>query len=444
MGSPTALPDTPTISSLDRRRAATAAAAGTAIEYFDWMVYATFAVYFAPLLFNAEDSTSALLQSAAVFAVGYFLRPLGAVLFGKIGDRFGRKPSLTISVVVITVGTLMIALVPTYAQVGVLASVLLLVARGLQGLAYGGEFGTVAATLREIAPPKERGRYSSLFILAGVSGQIAGFLALLLLQTVLTREQMSEFGWRIPFVLAVFGALVVVYLRRKMIESPVFLSVAQNAPVRRGSLRDLMATERVPLALAFLVIALTAPILLTFTTYVQKFGINSLGLDPRSISYAVLVVLVVLAGSSWFWGVLADRIGTTTVFTIGCTGSAVLVLPAYFLMTTAPSAVSVAVAGAAVILFVAMYGAVQQTVLAALFPPHLRALGVGLPFALGLAVSGGTTELVALSFKAAGFELGHFILISAMGLASGLVAFGIQRRLSHEKNVDPAPALDRV
>jgi MHS family alpha-ketoglutarate permease-like MFS transporter len=430
VGSPTAPPQAASISQLERRRAATAAAAGTAIEYFDWMVYATFAVYFAPLLFDAADSTSALLQSAAVFAVGYFLRPLGAFLFGKIGDRFGRKPSLTISVGLITIGTLLLAVTPTYAQVGLLASIILLIARSLQGLAYGGEFGTIAATLREIAPPDKRGRYSSLFIVSGVGGQVAGFLALLILQSVLTREQMNAFGWRIPFGLALVGALIVMYLRRKMVESPVFLEGARATPERRGSLSDLLTTHRVPVALAFLVIALTAPVLLTFTTYIQKFGINSLGLDPRSVSYAVLVVLILLSASSWFWGVLGDRIGSATVFTIGCAGSAVLVLPAYFMMTSVPSALVVALASGAVVLFVAMYGAVQQTVLAGLFPPRLRALGAGFPFALGLAVSGGTTELVALSFKAVGFEVGHFVLITVMGIAGIVVAAIIRRRLS--------------
>lgn len=203
-----------------RRTAALAASAGTVIEYFDWMIYATFAVYFAPLMFNAQDSTSALLQSAAVFAAGYLLRPVGAVVFGKIGDRLGRKPALTLSVAVITLGTLLLAFAPTYAQVGILASIILLVARILQGLAYGGEFGSVAATLREIAPPGRRGRYSSLFIASAIGGQLLGFVVLLVLQSLLSREQLMTFGWRIPFGVALLGTVVVIYLRRRMVETP--------------------------------------------------------------------------------------------------------------------------------------------------------------------------------------------------------------------------------
>ncbi len=424
----------PRLTARERRTAVVAAAAGTAIEYFDWMIYATFAVYFAPQMFNTTDTTSALLQSAAVFATGYLIRPLGAVIFGKIGDRYGRRPALSLSVGLITAGTLLLALAPTYAQVGLLASVVLLVARILQGLAYGGEFGTVAATLREIAPPGRRGRFSSVFISAAIGGQLVGFLLLLLLQTILTKEQLTAFGWRIPFAVALLGALVVVYLRRRMAETPAFVHAARQAAAtgteaRRGSLRELFGPgNRAGVVLVFLAIALTVPTMLTFTSYVQKVGIVSLGIDPRQVSYAMLVVLTLFAGTAYLWGALGDRVGPSTLICIGYAGTAALIMPAYLLMTSARTAVAIAVGASAVILFVSMSGAVQQTVFAGAFPPHLRALGVGLAHSTALAVFGGTNELVALSFKAAGNEAGHFWLLTVMAVGGTIAALLLRRR----------------
>lgn len=430
------------LSGQDRRRVATAVAAGTTIEYFDWMVYATFAVYFAPLMFNAADSTSALLQSAAVFAAGYLLRPLGALLIGKISDRHGRKPALTVSVAGMTTGTLLIALAPTYAQVGALASGLLVGARVLQGLSYGGEFGTAAATLREIAPPERRGRFSCIFVFASAVGQIAGFSVLLVLQNLLSPEQMSAYGWRIPFGIAMIGALAVIYLRRTMAESPVFTTTADRGANsrERGSVRALLAHHRGPTLLVFLAVAFTIPVNLTFGTYVQKFAINSLSLSPTSVSSAVLFILCLFAVTSWVWGVLGDRVGPATLLCVSIAGCAVLPVPAYLLMVQSRTAVAVALGAGAVLIFVAMFGAVQQTVLSSLFPPHLRALGAGLAQSVALALFGGTTELVALSLKAAGHESWHFGLIAVLALLGLPVGLEIRRRTRRlESSNDVAP-----
>ncbi|GCE38854.1 L-Proline/Glycine betaine transporter ProP [Rhodococcus wratislaviensis] len=420
----------PEITSQERKRAAFAVAAGTTIEYFDWTIYATLAVYFAPLIFEDQDPTSALLQAAGIFAAGYLLRPLGAVLLGKISDRLGRKPSLTLSVAAMTLGTLLIAVTPTYAMVGVWASVLLLIARTLQGLAYGGEFGTVAATLREVAPPERRGRYSSLFMVASAAGQGLGFLVLLILQSSLSPEQMNSYGWRLPFILAVVGAVVVLYLRRQMVESPVFLAAEASKPKDRGQLRELLTRHRTAVMLCFFAVALTVPAMLTFTSYMQKMAVTSMDIPPRSVSLALLAVLTVYGLASWLWGRVSDHLGPSTALAAGFTATAALVLPAYFLVINSGTAVAVTVASSAVAIAVSLSGAVQQTVFAALFPPHLRALGVGLSHALALALVGGTTEVVALSFAKANNVTTYFILLTVVTAAGATIGFAIRSRLS--------------
>lgn len=419
------------ITPAERRRAMISVATGTVLEYFDWIIYATFAVYFAPLLFRADNLTSALLQSAAVFATGYLIRPVGAVIFGKIADRRGRKPALTLSVTLITVGTMLLAVVPTYAVVGIWSAVILVLARVLQGLAYGGEFGTVAATLREIAPPERRGRVSSIFIVASVGGNVLGFVLLLVLTAALSPAQMSSFGWRIPFAVAFAGSFVVLYLRRRMVESPVFQLVKDSPAEERGRVRELLTREnRGSLLLTFGVTALSIPIFITVTTYFQKLGVAGMGLPPRSAGTAILIALIVMAGSAYYFGWLGDRYGTATMLAIGISGAAVLVVPTYLFITQVGTATALAIGSSVLILFVSMWGAVQQTVFAALFPPHLRALGVGLATSIAVATFGGTTELVALSFARAGMPIGHFVLIGVLGLISTMAALMIRKRLS--------------
>jgi MFS transporter, MHS family, alpha-ketoglutarate permease len=433
--SPTEVAATATITPAERRRATISVATGTALEYFDWIVYSVFSVYFAPLVFRADDLTSALLQSAAVFATGYLMRPIGAVLIGKVSDRHGRKPALTLSVTLITIGTLMLAAVPTYAAVGVWSSVMLVVARVLQGLAFGGEFGTASATLREISPPERRGRVSSSFIVASSGGNILGFVLLVALSTVLSPAQMTSFGWRIPFALAVAGAFVLLYLRLRMIESPVFRLVEKSPAAERGRIRDLLTPQnRVSLLLAFGAYAMTIPIFITVTIYSQTLGVAGLGLSSNSVGWALLIALVIMAVATYFFGWLGDRYGTVTVFAMGLGSTTILIVPTYLFITGAGTVIALTIGVSVLSLCLSMWGAVQQNVYAALLPPHLRALGVGLAAGLATAAFGGPTQFVALSFAKAGFPAGHFILMAVLGLCGTVVALVIRKRLAAERS----------
>ncbi|HEX4394078.1 MAG TPA: MFS transporter [Mycobacterium sp.] len=412
-----------------RRRAITAVTIGTVLEYYDWIAYGVFAVYFAPQIFRAEDTTSALLQSAVVFAVGFLVRPLGGILLGRIGDRYGRKRALVISVVLTTAGTLLVAVVPTYDSAGLVGPMMLSVARIVQGIAYGGEYGTVATTLREIAPPDRRGRYSSVIMFAVAVGQILAICVLLVLNAFLNSAQMREFGWRIPFVLAALGALVVVFLRRRMEETPTFVRAAEvTDPGSRGSLVDLVRYNPRSVVLGILMVGGANVSIYTWTVYIQKFLVNTVGLTVGRGSTEVIVVLLVFGGTQPLWGYLADRFGIFRIAALGLVGTVIVPIPLFYALIGTGSSTAAMILSLLAVLPITVYCAVQQDMLTSLFPAERRVLGTGLTQSIGIALFGGTTELIALSFKSAGHEVGHFIYVAAIGGLALLAAALLARR----------------
>jgi len=406
-----------------RRRAVAAVTIGTVLEYYDWIAYGVFAVYFAPQVFRAEDMTSALLQSAVVFAVGFIVRPIGGVLFGWIGDRYGRKRALVISVVFTTAGTLLVAFVPTYNSAGIVGPIMLSAARIVQGIAYGGEYGPVATTMREIAPPDRRGRYSSVIIFAVAVGQILAIGVLLVLNAFLDSAQMREFGWRIPFLLAALGALVVVFLRRRMEETPTFVRAAEASdPGSRGSLADLFRYNPRSIALGILMVGGANVSIYTWTVYIQRFLVNTVGLTVGRASFEAVVVLLVFGGTQPLWGYLADRFGIFRTAVLSLVGTAIVPIPVYYAMIGTNSAATAMVLPSLAVLPIAVYCALQQDMLTSLFPAERRALGTGLIQSISIALFGGTAELVALSFKSIGHEVGHFVYVAAMAAVALLAA----------------------
>ncbi|HZH95768.1 MAG TPA: MFS transporter, partial [Flavisolibacter sp.] len=209
---------------------------GNLVEWYDWYAYSAFALYFAPVFFPKDDATVQLLNTAAIFAVGFLMRPIGGWLFGTIADRKGRKVAMTLSVLLMSFGSLLIAITPSYQTLGVFAPVLLLTARLLQGLSVGGEYGTSATYLSEVAGSDRRGFYSSFQYVTLIGGQLVALGIQVLLQKVfLVKDELETWGWRIPFVIGAFLAIVAFYLRRNMEESEAFKR--ESTPkTRRGSL----------------------------------------------------------------------------------------------------------------------------------------------------------------------------------------------------------------
>src|SRR6185369_17655425 len=276
------------------------------VEWFDFYAYAFTALYFAPAFFPKGDQTTQLLQTAAVFAIGFLMRPIGGYIFGFIADKYGRKNSMMISVLMMCAGSLMIALLPTYATIGAAAPVALLIARLTQGLSVGGEYGTAATYMSEVASKGNRGFYSSFQYVTLIGGQLLALLVLAVLQMLLTTEELKAWGWRIPFVIGAMAAIVAMYLRRSLAETA---SEEAMHSKEAGSVINLLRHH--PRAV-LIVLAFTmggSLYFYTFTTYMQKYLVNTAHMDARIVTFVMTVVLIVYMLLQPVFGALSDRIG---------------------------------------------------------------------------------------------------------------------------------------
>ena len=383
-----------------RIRAIVGASSGNLVEWYDFYTYAFTSIYFASAFFPAGDSTSQLLATAGIFAVGFFMRPLGGWLFGWIADRHGRKNSMVISVLLMCAGSLMIAVLPTYASIGALAPALLLVARLAQGLSVGGEYGTAATYMSEVAGRGHRGFYSSFQYVTLIGGQLLALLVLVILQAFLSVDELKAWGWRIPFFIGALTAVVAMYLRRSLQETA---SSAEMKSKEAGSLSGLLAHKRAVL----LVLAFTmggSLYFYTFTTYMQKYLVNTAHMDAKSVSWVMTAVLVLYMAMQPAFGALSDKIGrkNNMVLFSGLAMLGTVPLLGALGRVTDPTMAFLLVLAALVI--ASFYTSISGVVKAEMFPGSVRALGVGFTYAVGNALFGGTAEYVALSFKAANME----------------------------------------
>jgi len=291
---------------------------GNLVEWYDWYVYSAFALYFAPAFFPKGNLTAQLLNSAAVFAVGFLMRPLGGWLMGVYADRHGRKAALLLSVLLMCGGSLLVAITPSYDQIGVGAPVLLVVARLLQGLSVGGEYGTSATYLSEMADERNRGFFSSFQYVTLIAGQLLALLVQLGLQQGLSTPELYAWGWRVPFVVGAAAAVVALYLRRTMEETDAFVQqeapppAAGKAPQAPSKLRVLMRYPREVLTVVGMTLGGTIAFY-TFTTYSQKFLVNTAGFTKDQstlISFGALAVAMVLQPVV---GAISDRVGRRPV-----------------------------------------------------------------------------------------------------------------------------------
>ena len=400
-----------------RIRAIFGGSVGNLVEWYDWYTYSAFALYFASAFFPAGNATAQLLNTAAVFAVGFFMRPVGGWLLGRYADRHGRRAALMASVVLMCGGSLLIAVTPGYERIGVAAPALLVLARLLQGISVGGEYGASATYLSERADRKNRGFFSSFQYVTLIMGQLLALVVLLVLQATLTDAQLHAWGWRIPFVIGAALAVVAVWLRRSLDETASFRAAqakgatadafgsnalaphATAAATIRGLLRHGRAV-----AIVFGLTAGGALSFYVFTTYAQKFLVNTAGFSKALASQVNAATLVVFMCVQPLFGALSDRIGRRPLLiAFGLLGTLGTVPMLTALETTAsPIAAFALLTGA--LLVVSCYTSINAVVKAELFPTEVRALGVALPYALAVSLFGGTAEYIALALKQAGHE----------------------------------------
>ena len=388
--------------------------AGNLVEWFDWYVYASFALYFAPSFFPKADQTAQLLQTAAIFAVGFVMRPVGAWLMGIYADHRGRKEGLMLSVSLMCGGSLLIAVAPTYAQVGLLSPAILLVARIIQGLSLGGEYGSSATYLSEIADRARRGFWSSFMYVTIISGQLSALALLVLLQAILGEDAMLAWGWRIGFGVGALLAIVVFFVRRRLDETLSYENVAKEPKRRRSSLITLFREHPRE---AFLVVCITAGGTASFyayTVYMQKFLVNTSGFSRASASQIMTVALLVMLLIQPLAGRISDFAGRRPVMIVFGVCGTLLTYPIFAALAHTHDAAAAFALVMAGLVMLTGYTSINAIVKAELFPADIRALGVALPYAIANTLFGGTAEYVALWLKHAGHESWFYIYISVL------------------------------
>lgn len=407
-----------------RLRPLMAAAVGNVVEWFDLTIYATFAVYFSPLFFPTTDPTAALLSTFAIFAVGFFVRPLGGWLLGGYADRHGRKKALTLTIVLMAAPTFVIGLSPTYATIGIAAPVILIAARMTQGFAAGGESGGAMAYLSEIAPADRRGLYTSFWYTTVVAGIVLATLLGYVLAEVMSAATLGEWGWRIPFVIGGLAGLVGLWVRSAMVETLDLDSPAHDTADRSGRPRSGLVAlfsdyPRQTLRI-IVMMAGSATAFYTFVSYMPTHLIKSVGL-PAETTFAVhTVALIVFMVLLPVFGHLSDRVGRRPLALVFSLGGAVAIVPLSLALTD--SWLQTFLVDVALLTLTACMFSVLAVLMTEQFPPRMRAMGVGAPYNLATAIFGGTAPFLLTWLAGNGHADWYFAYLAVLVL---LVSVGM-------------------
>jgi MHS family alpha-ketoglutarate permease-like MFS transporter len=407
--------------SSQRLKAIFGGSVGNLVEWYDWYAYSAFAIYFSSSFFPQGDSTAQLLNTAGIFALGFLMRPLGGYIFGRIADRIGRKQSMTLSVLLMSFGSLLIALTPTYQTIGVLAPILLLTARLLQGLSVGGEYGVSATYLSEMATKNRRGFYSSFQYVTLIGGQLLALgIQLFLQKFLLTDDQLHEWGWRIPFVFGAILSIVALYLRKNLHETTAFKNQKEKKPEKKGTLKELLQHPKSLITVIGLTLGGTLAFY-TYTTYMQKFLVNTVHMSKEQSTFISFLTLFIFACLQPLFGMLSDKIGRRPLLIAFGVSGTIFTVPLLTMLSHTTDQWEAFFILMFALVIVSGYTSINAVVKAELFPAEVRALGVGLPYAITVAIFGGTAEYIALWLKDWGHESYYYWYITLCIFISLLV-----------------------
>ncbi|NKS73231.1 MFS transporter [Rhodococcus hoagii] len=367
-----------------KKKSLFASAVGNVLEWYEWSAYAVFAPFIAAVVFDSSNPVSALLSTLAVFAVGFLMRPLGGIVFGRIADRRGRKFVLVTTMLMMAGGSLVIGIMPTYDSVGIWASVILLAARVTQGFAHGGESATAYSYVSEIAPPHRRGMWGSVAFIAIFGGSALAYSVGGGVTSVLSNDAVAEWGWRIPFLIGALLALVALYLRRSMEESEVFDAQAADEGPRIPRATVVRAV--------LLMIGMTSGITAahyTWTSYISTYAITQKDMNPDTAYWMLVVAQLIALVSLPFWGLLSDRIGRRPMLFAFAGLMFVLQFPLTAMITS--SGWTLLVATTTALLVVSIPASVLSATLSESFPTKLRTQAIGFAYSISVAVFGGSS-----------------------------------------------------
>ncbi len=395
----TAIPESESkTSSHSYRKVAIAACFGTFLEWYDFLTFATLAVVFGPLFFPSSDPSTALLASLATFGVGMVVRPIGAAIFGSIGDRIGRRPVFMITITLMGIATVCVGFLPTYAQVGIWAPILLVGLRLLQGLSAGGEIGGSAVYLTEHAGDSNRGFKTSFLQLMGPLGILVSTLQIALLQSYLTPEEFLSWGWRVPFWISLILLLVAFKVRMALEETPIYLQLSKSESQSKSPLRDNLKdpeTRKRMFLLFFCISAGGAVLFFCVQVYTSIFLKTTVKLAPQLVDQLSVYATVALLPLTVFAGWLSDKIGRKPIVVSGLVLGATLILPAFhFLQSHGESTLLISVVLIGLSAILALVVGPQTALLAELFPAKTRNSAATLPHNLAAGWIGGLLPLI--------------------------------------------------
>ncbi|WDZ97633.1 MFS transporter [Herbaspirillum sp. WKF16] len=394
------------------RRAIISSSIGNALEWFDILIYGAFAVVIAKQFFPTNNETVSLLLTFATFGVSFFMRPLGAIVLGAYADRVGRKSALMMSIVLMTIGTAMIAFMPNYETIGLLAPAGVALGKMIQGFSAGGEFGSSTAFLVEHAPHR-RGFFSSWQVASqGISLLLAAIFGAVL-NNMLTPEQLASWGWRVPFVFGLLIAPAGIYIRRHLDEAPEFKDSKERTD---APLRDTFASQKLRLLIGSgSVIMATVSVYLSL--YIPTYAVKQLGLPAWSSFAATSVAGLIMFIGSPLVGAWSDKIGRTPFMIASSALYIVLTYPMFVFLTNSPGFVNLLLLQIVIGVLMTMYFAAMPALLADIFPVATRGTGMSLAYNIAVTIFGGFAGLIItwlIDFTGNKLSVSYFVIFGAV------------------------------